>query len=40
MEHIKRAQMDGTIESVGFNEGDFVEDGKILISFVDDEADD
>ena len=40
MEHIIRAQMDGTIESVGFNEGDFVEDGKILISFVDDEADD
>ena len=39
MEHIIRAQMDGTIASVGFNEGDFVEDGKVLVSFEADEAD-
>ena len=39
MEHIIRAQMDGTIASVGFNEGDFVEDGKVLVSFEADESD-
>lgn len=37
MEHIIRAQADGTIASVGYGEGDFVEDGKVLISFVDED---
>jgi 3-methylcrotonyl-CoA carboxylase alpha subunit len=40
MEHIIRAPDDVTIASVPYSEGDFVEDGKVLVSFVDDDQND